>query len=129
MFEKPAWTPFDPLKVRGIIFCFHKHRTAGMWSWPLVSPMVELYLHRPYAWCCVTKQMNTFNFIAFFACPYAVNYPRRIEVAAIIYATCSVVIKVLCYKSESRGFDTRLGIFLNLPNPSDCTRPLSLLSL
>jgi hypothetical protein len=30
----------------------------------------------------------------------------------------SVVVKALCYKPEGRGFDTRWGEFLNLPNPS-----------
>jgi hypothetical protein len=40
----------------------------------------------------------------------------------------SVVVKALCYKPESRGFDTRLGDFLNLPNPSGRTRPWGLLS-
>jgi hypothetical protein len=29
----------------------------------------------------------------------------------------SVVTKALCYKPEGRGFDTRWGEFLNLPNP------------
>jgi hypothetical protein len=41
----------------------------------------------------------------------------------------SVVVKSLCYKPEGRGFDTRRGDFLNLPNPSGRTRPWSLLSL
>jgi hypothetical protein len=31
---------------------------------------------------------------------------------------CGVVVKALCYKPEGRGFDTRWGDFLNLPNPS-----------
>jgi hypothetical protein len=35
----------------------------------------------------------------------------------------SVVVKVLCYKQDGRGFDTRLGDFLNLPNPSGRSRP------
>jgi hypothetical protein len=30
----------------------------------------------------------------------------------------SVMVKVKCYKPEGRGFDTRWGEFLNLPNPS-----------
>jgi hypothetical protein len=41
----------------------------------------------------------------------------------------SVVIKTLCYKPEGRGFDTRLGDFLNVPNPSGRTRPWGSLSL
>jgi hypothetical protein len=41
----------------------------------------------------------------------------------------SVVVKVLSYEPEGRGFDTRWGDFLNLPNPSDRTRPFGLLSL
>jgi hypothetical protein len=28
------------------------------------------------------------------------------------------MVKALCYKPEGRGFDTRWGKFLNLPNPS-----------
>jgi hypothetical protein len=35
----------------------------------------------------------------------------------------SVVVKALCYKPEGRGFDTRWGEFLNLPNPSGRTSP------
>jgi hypothetical protein len=44
--------------------------------------------------------------------------------------TCgSVVVKALCYKPEGRGFDSRWGEFLHLPNPSGRTRPWGLLSL
>jgi hypothetical protein len=35
----------------------------------------------------------------------------------------SVVVKALCYKLEGRVFDSRLGEFLNLPNPCGRTRP------
>jgi hypothetical protein len=38
------------------------------------------------------------------------------------------VVKALCYKPEGRGFNSRWGEFLNLPNPSGCTRPWGLLS-
>jgi hypothetical protein len=41
----------------------------------------------------------------------------------------SVVVKALCYKPEGRGFDSRLGEFLNLHNPSGRTRSWGLLSL
>jgi hypothetical protein len=41
----------------------------------------------------------------------------------------SAVVKALCYKPEGRGFETKLGEFLNLPNPSSRTRPWGLLSL
>jgi hypothetical protein len=41
----------------------------------------------------------------------------------------SVVVKALSYKPEGRGFDSRLGKFLNLPNLSGRTRPWDLLSL
>jgi hypothetical protein len=41
----------------------------------------------------------------------------------------SIVVKALCYKPEGRGFDSRWGEFLNLPNPSGHTRPWGLLSL
>jgi hypothetical protein len=50
-------------------------------------------------------------------------------ISYIFGASCSVVIKALCYKPEGRGFDTRRGEFLNLPNPSGHTRPCGLLSL
>jgi hypothetical protein len=40
-----------------------------------------------------------------------------------------VVVKALCYKLEGRGFETRWGEFLNLPNPSCPIRPWDLLSL
>jgi hypothetical protein len=41
----------------------------------------------------------------------------------------SVVVKALCCKPEGRGFDTGLGEFLNLPNPSGRTGPRGLFSL
>jgi hypothetical protein len=41
----------------------------------------------------------------------------------------SVVVKALCYKPEGRGFDSRLGEFLNLPFSSGRTKPWGLLSL
>jgi hypothetical protein len=50
----------------------------------------------------------------------------QVTITADTHATLlrgSVVVKTLCYKQEGRGFDTRLGEFLNLPNPSSCTRP------
>jgi hypothetical protein len=33
------------------------------------------------------------------------------------------------YEPEGRGFETRWGEILNLPNPSGCTRPWGLLSI
>jgi hypothetical protein len=39
------------------------------------------------------------------------------------WARGSIVVKALCYKPEGRGFDTRWGEFLNLPNLSGRTRP------
>jgi hypothetical protein len=39
----------------------------------------------------------------------------------------SVVVKALCYKPEGRGFYTRWGKYLNLPNLSGRTRPWGLL--
>jgi hypothetical protein len=39
------------------------------------------------------------------------------------------MVKALGYKPESRGFETRRGEILNLPNPSSRTRPWGLLSL
>jgi hypothetical protein len=39
------------------------------------------------------------------------------------------MVKALGYKPEGRGFETRWGEILNLPNPSGSTRPWGLLSL
>jgi hypothetical protein len=44
-----------------------------------------------------------------------------------VHNISSLVIKVLCYKLEGHGFDTRQGDFLNLPNPSGRSRPWCLL--
>jgi hypothetical protein len=41
----------------------------------------------------------------------------------------SIVVKTLCYKSENRRLDIRLGEFLNLPKPLGRTRPWGLLCL
>jgi hypothetical protein len=41
----------------------------------------------------------------------------------------SLVVKALGYKPEGRGFETRWGEILNLPNPSGRTNPWGLLSL
>jgi hypothetical protein len=41
----------------------------------------------------------------------------------------SLVIKALDYETEGRGFETRWGEFLNLPNPYGRIRPWGLLSL
>jgi hypothetical protein len=41
----------------------------------------------------------------------------------------SLVVKALGYKPEGRGFGTRWGEILNLPNPSGRSRPWGLLSL
>jgi hypothetical protein len=41
----------------------------------------------------------------------------------------SLVVKALSYKPEGRGFESQWGEILNLPNPSGCTKPWSLLSL
>jgi hypothetical protein len=40
-----------------------------------------------------------------------------------------IVVEALCYKLVGRGFETRCGEFLKLPNPSGYTRPWGLLSL
>jgi hypothetical protein len=46
-----------------------------------------------------------------------------------IGARRSLVVKALWCKPEDRWFDTQWGGFLNLPNPSDRTRPWGLLGL
>jgi hypothetical protein len=56
------------------------------------------------------------------------------EVLCFVWGTnwiyiCYVVVKALCYKPKDRGFDSRWGEFLNLPNLSGRTRPWGLLSL
>jgi hypothetical protein len=40
-----------------------------------------------------------------------------------------LVLKMLGYNPEGRGFETRWGEILNLPNPSGRSRPWGLLSL
>jgi hypothetical protein len=40
-----------------------------------------------------------------------------------------LVVKALGYEPEGRGFETRRGEILNLPNPSGRIRPWGLLSL
>jgi hypothetical protein len=57
------------------------------------------------------------------------NYVYLFIYYLYIEARFSVVVKALCYKPEGRGFDTRWGEFLNLPNSSGRTRPWGLLSL
>jgi hypothetical protein len=49
-------------------------------------------------------------------------------IIAPIGARISVVVKALCYKPKGRRFDSRRDDFLNLPNPSNRTRPWGLLS-
>jgi hypothetical protein len=51
------------------------------------------------------------------------HYDRR-----ILNNLCMFISEV-CYKPEGRGFNTRLGEFLHLANPSGRTRPWGLLSL
>jgi hypothetical protein len=43
--------------------------------------------------------------------------------------TICYALRPLCYKTGGRGFDTRWGEFLNLPNPSGRTRTWGLLGL
>jgi hypothetical protein len=52
-----------------------------------------------------------------------------VESNVAMEARGNVVVKAQCYKPEGRGFETRRSEFLNLPNPSDCSRPWGLLSL
>jgi hypothetical protein len=58
-----------------------------------------------------------------------VHVPFRLQFATCYRMSGSVVVKALRYKPEGRGFDTRGGEFLNLPNISGRTRPGGLLSL
>jgi hypothetical protein len=60
---------------------------------------------------------------------YAVSSQIIAVVIRHVGASGSVVVKALCYKPEDRGFDTLLGDFLNLPNPSGRTKPWDLFSL
>jgi hypothetical protein len=46
-----------------------------------------------------------------------------------IYIYFSLVVKALDYKPEGRGFETRWGEILKVPNPSSPTRPRRLFSL
>jgi hypothetical protein len=47
----------------------------------------------------------------------------RKTIVGQVGARGSVVVKALSYKPEGRGFHSRWGEFLNLPNPSGRTRP------
>jgi hypothetical protein len=59
-----------------------------------------------------------------------ITNPSNLSMSKYTCIMCgNVVVKALCYKPEGRGFDTRAGDFLNLPNPSGRTRPWGLLSL
>jgi hypothetical protein len=60
---------------------------------------------------------------------YYIILPGNVLYSTVSGARGSVVVKALCYKLEGRGFDSRWGEFLNLPNPSGRTRPWGLLSL
>jgi hypothetical protein len=53
-----------------------------------------------------------------------------INVVYVLYrARGSLVVKALGYKPEGRGFETRWGEILNLPDISICTKLWDLLSL
>jgi hypothetical protein len=56
-------------------------------------------------------------------------FANIVSLLQILGACGSVVVKALCYKPEGRGFDTKLGDILNLPNPSGRTRPLGFTQL
>jgi hypothetical protein len=49
------------------------------------------------------------------------------DITQKLWARSSVVVKALFCKPEGRGFDTRWGDLLNLPNPSRRTRPWGLI--
>jgi hypothetical protein len=70
----------------------------------------------------IGPQLSTLQLIKFL-------YNLNERCTVIIRARGSVVVKPLCYNPEGRGFDTRRGDFLNLPNPSSRTRPWGLFSL
>jgi hypothetical protein len=68
--------------------------------------------------------------MALFSLIHIIGYKElTCSTCSVVGARGSVVVKALCYKPEGRGFDTRLGEFLNLPNPSGRTMPWGLLSL
>jgi hypothetical protein len=74
-------------------------------------------------------------------CLYYQKYTMRRDIAVLFgikkhLTYCLIALNIvqlfgliLCYEPESRGFDTRWGEFLNLPNPSGRTRPWDLLNL
>jgi hypothetical protein len=53
----------------------------------------------------------------------------NLDLWGIKSARGSVVVKALEYKPEIRGFESRWGEILNLPNPSGHIRPWGLLSI
>jgi hypothetical protein len=89
----------------------------------LILPGLELQpFYRPvrcsrYTESATATLLMSCNLLKFSLCIY------------IYMARGSVVVKVLDYKLEGRGFDTWWGEILNLPNLSDRTRPWGLLSL
>jgi hypothetical protein len=72
--------------------------------------------------CSVVKNCNT-------TLTFSVYSKYKKGTLSLNGACGSVVVKALYYKPEGRGFDTRRGDFLNLPNPSGLTRPCDSLSL
>jgi hypothetical protein len=64
----------------------------------------------------------------FFVLDFIVHYLLHVHVY-IKGERGSIVVMGLCYKPEGRGFDSRLGEFLNLHNLSGRIRPWGLLSL
>jgi hypothetical protein len=77
--------------------------------------MVELYFHSSRRSASLHKHMD-FTFVI-------------IVTIIIIIIIISSSSSSSSYKHQGRGFDSRWGEFLNLPNPSGRTRPWGLLSL
>jgi hypothetical protein len=75
--------------------------------------------------------MNKLNYRLTFRLTAKHQQTKNIFVRNFFYVGIrgNVVVKALFYKPEGRGFDSRCGEFLNLPNSSGRTRPWGLLSL
>jgi hypothetical protein len=72
---------------------------------------------------------STYHDVPRYAGPYTVKVWENKYKNSVHYgARGSLVVKKLDYKAEGRGFETRWGEILNLPNPSGHTRPWGLLS-
>jgi hypothetical protein len=85
----------------------------------------------PTLWEVNARGIVTNVLSRFFLVFLVLSHNFRVSTSTVKGARCSVVVKVLCYKPEGRGFKTRWNewIFFSLPNPCRSTRPSGSFSL